>query len=246
VTHIGRVLSLLATAWLFSGCQTVTQRGAEPAAIKSIRTVAVVQRSEPLSYSLEPGATMAVAAGIFGPVGTVAGLGFEVFRQTQATYELNAALSPLQPAPQREFREQFRSLVSQRGITASDVPAQNATSDSSVDTRALQTDADAVLDMQVSGGWWAGANNDIVPKFVVVATLTRAKTSDILFREHYCYGRCAYHNKIDYVPLDTDPTVDAFKSTEDLTRDGKRAAASIHRIAKTTAQRVVADVWGSR
>ncbi len=233
-----RVIALVLSALLATGCATVDKTAFSPEAKKTIKTVAVIGVNEPDSYFLHPGmAPGGAALYMFGALGGLILGGIEASRAQAATNEFTLALKPTQPDVASHWNDSVLTLVQAKGYEATPLPSLPMKSGGKeVDCSSLAGKFDAVLLTTIATGYAVETATE--PRVSATVKLLSGNCAKTYYADSFLYAAKPL-GKLTHIERDKQFS---FASRDALIADPQKAKDGLRTGLTEIAKKVAADL----
>lgn len=234
-SRLGRLpLIALLAAVLLAGCAQVPRQAFNAAAAAHVKRVVVTQQQNQDEYDTyvvgHPGHG-------FGLIGALVAAADMHAKTTQLTKAIDATETRLQA----RFGEQLAARLKGAGYDTQVVMLpKDAKVDEGLSLAKKQAGYDAVVLVELRGGYWAaGPNSDYFPRVFARVKVMDIKTEKVLYEDTIIYGYNMQDAEV--VQLASDPTY-RFKNIEDLVASPVKTREGLYAGIDAVTQQIVSDL----
>ena len=227
--------ALLAMAALLAGCaQPLKKQAFNREAAKHINTVVLTRAENQEEYQAFMLGHPGMGFGLIG--GLVAAADMQ-----SKTNKLTAAVNPKEVRLQERFSEKLKESLAKVGYQAAVVVLPKDTKeDQALAAAKAKASADAVLYVELYGGYWAaGPASDYFPRMAAKVRTFDAKTEKVLYEDTITYGYAM--PQAQTVHLASDPSY-RFANIDVLVADPARTRQGLYMGIDALAEQIVADL----
>lgn len=202
------VLLGVVAAAVLAGCANTPRKAYNREGSTHVKALAVAERANKETYSINIVAHPGVNFGLIGGLVAAADL-------SNKSDKLTAALDPSQTSIQKRLAAKVAESLGGAGYQASVVPVVAGVAEGQAfDSVRANLGADALLDLDISGGYVAaGPSSDYLPFIRVTAINKDKRSGDTLYQDRITYGYL-YQGQ-ESVHLESDSQY-RFKNIDDL------------------------------
>lgn len=214
-----RIMAGLAAVLLASGCAQMPKQAFNREAATHVRTLVVARAPNQDSYEANVLGHPGMSFGLIGGLIAVADMQFK-------SSQLTKAIDPAETRLQDRFTDKLVEVLQAAGYATKVVVVPTGTKEVDVVPYVIKQDtkADAVINLTVSGGYWAaGASTEYQPRLAAVVKMSDLRAGTMLYQDTITYGYPLAQSKSVHFPADAKyrfGTITSLTSDPALTREG--------------------------